>query len=296
MASIKISELDNVTTLVDSDALPIVNGNETKKVTISKLGDILATKEYVSEAIATLGDMGFTPVIVASLPTTNIKTNTIYLVLSGDGSGQNIYEEWMYINNEWEQIGSTKVDLSDVPTQEDLDAIAELTPFEVFDTTASVGGYSLSTTVKTALTNFVATWTDPEIDSKRPILIGFGRYNSGGQNYLKALFNQSTRMSSSTSSGKLYSYFAVVPEMMYNQASWDGSLSLVELKMTISGTSTLANVTVTSHSLSYAKKSTVLTKTNTTSFTPTADYHPATKKYVDDTITSAITATLESEY
>lgn len=26
----------------------------------------------------------------------------------------------------------------------------------------------------------------------------------------------------------------------------------------------------------------VLTKTNTTSYTPTADYHPATKKYVDD--------------
>ena len=28
----------------------------------------------------------------------------------------------------------------------------------------------------------------------------------------------------------------------------------------------------------------VLTKTNTTAFTPTADYHPATKKYVDDQV------------
>ena len=27
-----------------------------------------------------------------------------------------------------------------------------------------------------------------------------------------------------------------------------------------------------------------MTKTNTTSYTPTADYHPATKKYVDDSI------------
>ena len=32
----------------------------------------------------------------------------------------------------------------------------------------------------------------------------------------------------------------------------------------------------------YAQKSEVLTKTNTTSFTPTWDYQPATKKYVDD--------------
>ena len=31
-----------------------------------------------------------------------------------------------------------------------------------------------------------------------------------------------------------------------------------------------------------ADKTEVLTKTNTTAFTPTADYHPATKKYVDD--------------
>lgn len=34
----------------------------------------------------------------------------------------------------------------------------------------------------------------------------------------------------------------------------------------------------------------VLTKTNTTEFTPTADYHPATKKYVDDLISAAISA------
>jgi hypothetical protein len=31
----------------------------------------------------------------------------------------------------------------------------------------------------------------------------------------------------------------------------------------------------------------VLTKTNTTSYTPTADYNPATKKYVDDTVAAA---------
>lgn len=36
-----------------------------------------------------------------------------------------------------------------------------------------------------------------------------------------------------------------------------------------------------------ANKSDVLTKTNTTSFTPSSDYHPATKKYVDDSVSSA---------
>ena len=34
----------------------------------------------------------------------------------------------------------------------------------------------------------------------------------------------------------------------------------------------------------------VLTKTNTTAFTPTADYHPATKKYVDDSIAESVSS------
>ena len=37
-----------------------------------------------------------------------------------------------------------------------------------------------------------------------------------------------------------------------------------------------------------ANTSDVLTKTNTTEFTPTGDYHPATKKYVDDNKTSVV--------
>ena len=39
-----------------------------------------------------------------------------------------------------------------------------------------------------------------------------------------------------------------------------------------------------------------LPKNNTTEFTPTADYHPSTKKYVDDAIAAAITSVLEAEY
>ena len=40
----------------------------------------------------------------------------------------------------------------------------------------------------------------------------------------------------------------------------------------------------------------LLERTNTTSYTPTSNYHPATKKYVDDSISNAITTVLEGEY
>lgn len=123
MASIKISELDNVTTLVDSDALPIVNGNKTKKVTISKLGDILATKDYVNEAIGDIGSTGFTPIIVETLPTSNISTSTVYLVLNEQQADKNIYNEYIYINNKWEIVGSTAVDLSNYYTKSEIDSM-----------------------------------------------------------------------------------------------------------------------------------------------------------------------------
>lgn len=48
--------------------------------------------------------------------------------------------------------------------------------------------------------------------------------------------------------------------------------------------------------LNIPKESNVLTKNNTSSYTPSAQYHPATKKYVDDSITSAITTTLGGEF
>lgn len=121
MASIKISELDNVTTLVDSDALPIVNGNKTKKVTISKLGDILATKDYVSKAIGNIGSTGFTPIIVQTLPTSNISTSTVYLVLNEQQADKNIYNEYIYVGGKWEIVGSTAVDLSNYYTKSEID-------------------------------------------------------------------------------------------------------------------------------------------------------------------------------
>lgn len=40
----------------------------------------------------------------------------------------------------------------------------------------------------------------------------------------------------------------------------------------------------------YAKSSDVLTKTNNAVYTPSANYNPATKKYVDDSINTALNA------
>lgn len=51
MSTIKISELNSVETLTESDVLPIVNGTETKRVSIKKLQDVLASRTYVDDTV-----------------------------------------------------------------------------------------------------------------------------------------------------------------------------------------------------------------------------------------------------
>lgn len=78
----------------------------------------VATTAFVSDAVGTAisGVNSFEYEVVQSLPTTNIKDHTIYLVAK-TGSTGDVYDEYLYINNAWEHIGSTDVDLSGyVPT------------------------------------------------------------------------------------------------------------------------------------------------------------------------------------
>lgn len=69
-----------------------------------------ASKEYVQELISTVTSASFE--VVDELPTEGIKNNTIYLVPSQSSGLNNVYDEWVYISNNWELIGTTAIDLS----------------------------------------------------------------------------------------------------------------------------------------------------------------------------------------
>ena len=65
--------------------------------------------------------------------------------------------------------------------------------------------------------------------------------------------------------------------------------------LTINGTWTDNVFTCTSAAI-YISNRFLLPTNNTTKYIPTSDYNPATKKYVDDSITAAITTSLEGSY
>lgn len=83
----------------------------------------IATTAFVTTAV-TEGLNGITGIEyqkVNSLPTTGAK-GVIYLV-SNNGSGQNVYDEYIWFNDAFEKIGTTAVDLSGYWTKADLTAI-----------------------------------------------------------------------------------------------------------------------------------------------------------------------------
>ena len=59
--------------------------------------------------------------IVESLPTKDIKSMTIYFIRNGRDNETDYYEEYMYINNKWEIIGSTFVNLTPYLLKEDFE-------------------------------------------------------------------------------------------------------------------------------------------------------------------------------
>ena len=64
----------------------------------------------------------FNAQIVTQLPTTGISTTTIYLIAKKDVQSNDYYDEYLYINNKWELIGTTKVDLTDYYKKTEIDA------------------------------------------------------------------------------------------------------------------------------------------------------------------------------
>lgn len=84
-----------------------------------------AHKKYVDDSINTaLGNIAsFTLTPVTELPTENISTSTIYLLSTETTETDNIYKEYVYVNSQWELIGTTKVDLSNYYTKNEIDAL-----------------------------------------------------------------------------------------------------------------------------------------------------------------------------
>ena len=78
------------------------------------------TDSKIAQAVAAASHLKYQ--IVESLPDSDQDANTVYLVAKdGAGEGQDAYIEYMWINDNWEIIGDTSVDLSNYYTKAQTD-------------------------------------------------------------------------------------------------------------------------------------------------------------------------------
>lgn len=79
------------------------------------------TKAEVNALLASLSSLNLE--VVAVLPDHDISTTTIYLVPKDVPGTDDVYDEYVYINNSWEKIGSTAADLSNYYTKTQADTL-----------------------------------------------------------------------------------------------------------------------------------------------------------------------------
>ena len=101
-------------TLIAGDNVTI--SDNTISVTIPNVIDDSTTsnnKTWSSKKVAAeLANAGFSVQIVQELPVSG-DTHTIYFVPETGGETGDAYDEYMYVDNTWEKVGSTRIDLSE---------------------------------------------------------------------------------------------------------------------------------------------------------------------------------------
>lgn len=288
---------------------------------VSEDGDLSWTNDKGKENPPTVnikgtkGDPGAVKMqVVDTLPQVG-DTDTIYLLKKDTPGEQNLYDEYVYTEaSGWEHIGDTSVDLTDYYTKEETeeklnskqDALTAGNNITIENNVISASGGNdfLVITTPTYL-SFTSSGTiskDLTDINKEDILncLNSGSYDKPIllKTHLDSDGYQKTYIFNVSRIQLRYNRFQYVLDEIYQTTDYPYNLVLLSLEPR--GTYpnyTDVNVVVNTYYRGNIMKTTdVLLRNNTSSYTPTSDYNPATKKYVDDSISSAITTTLSGSY
>ena len=143
MADLRISDLVTASQLKDDDYYEIAQSESGTRVSykttllaiavqiatmVDFTSDLNTTSKKITGAINELKQLislipQFSIEVVEELPTEDISDTTIYLVPAEDPEVGNYYEEYIYVNNTWELVGTTAVDLSGYYTKLEVDGL-----------------------------------------------------------------------------------------------------------------------------------------------------------------------------
>lgn len=123
------SELENyatpeaVATAIVTALADYATDDDVTSAITTALADYMTSAEVttaIAEAVAKAGH--FTVQVVDALPATGVE-NTLYLIPATDSADKNTKDEYIWVNNDWEIVGSTAVDLTNYWSKDDLKAM-----------------------------------------------------------------------------------------------------------------------------------------------------------------------------
>lgn len=297
IANAKIQEIENVnieSERIDTGVLIKTTDNQGQTTTV----ELKDGKDGEKGDKGDQGEPGAVKMqVVVTLPDVG-RSDTIYLVKKEHPTERNLYEEYVYTNDDWEHIGDTSVDLTDYYNKNQVD--------EKLDGKQNI----LTAGDNIKLENDI-------ISSEVPVyIVQYNKLDEAGL-ILKKVFElykagtefqlilkdgnsiyQLTKIYDSSSAGTVSFYFAD-PELSGALTKYGINYLTVEyfnLFLYLKDNSVRR-----SRQSSYTFQrgdSTIwpLGAKNTEEYIPIGDYNPSTKKYVDDSIKSAITDTLGGTY
>ena len=298
IANAKIQEIENVnieSERIDTGVLIKTTDNQGQTTTV----ELKDGKDGEKGDKGDHGEPGAVKMqVVVTLPDVG-RSDTIYLVKKEHPTERNLYEEYVYTNDDWEHIGDTSVDLTDYYNKNQVDE-----KLNKKQNTLTVGDNIKieDDTISANLPTYVVDYSDTS-EKKAVVLnkvlelnrqgISFQLFLKRGNYYYpltEMVDNQSVQSAS----------------FMFNDVEYSGQLTkygipyetiaYYNLFMTTNDNNVRTS-RLTSYTLQRGNSSNwALGAKNTEEYIPESDFNPSTKKYVDDSIKSAITDTLGGTY
>ena len=222
--------------------------------------------------------------IVEALPETGAD-DTIYLIAKTSPEDQNVYDEYIYTNSNWERIGDTSVNLDNYYTKEEADVLVNS------KSTVYKWNGKASSTTPSNLALFQKALND--IKNGCTPLISVDYNNNGFADSKKGTilaFPNLSNVDLSTYKGTIYIY-GISQTSTLNSTKTTLALGLnsdrPQMSISVSEGTVVSVSDIIYYNTAYSKGGDYLRCDNTAEYEPTSDYNPATKKYVDDSVANA---------
>lgn len=169
MAAADKTKLDGIAAGAQANVIEVIQLNGSPLEVAAKTVNINLANYATKQDLTTIPK--FAIQVVEELPTQDISTTTVYLVLQEEGeqSGQDIYNEYIYVNNTWELIGNTDIDLSSYATTEAMNAAIQAAVADMATqtwVTGQLGSYATTEALTSGLAGKADTTTVSGINGR----------------------------------------------------------------------------------------------------------------------------------